>query len=658
MSRRTLILAALCGACVACASAAAAPPAAPAALFAPPAAPAAAALMGVSHGYDLDLLWSRARKQFDLSEHDAVLLLEREHVSVLPGGGRRTLVQRVVWIGTAVGIREHADLRIPWNSAASSLEVLTLRTFMDGRWWPDPSRISPTAVVETLPFAIASACDYTPQRETMLLHDGVELPCIMETVYAIEERGESGDGHDGLYLLRRNDPAVLVEFALTLPRPGAPALHTGNGAPEPEIAPGEGTTTYLWRMERLERLGSPRIAEPALYAPFVAWSTWKDWNELGRRVVSSFELAAGGISESALADSLRARIEGEPSAAARARRVAALVNEWTRAVHYDSRFWRFAPRPAGRTYETAYGHALDRAVLAATLMRAAGLTVEPVYIAGGIAFSAPEVPGLARLGQVQVLVSGERLAALYDPGSGTLAEGERALYGRSVWKPASGEAPRLFEAQTALSVYNLALTLEPRAEGGWKGAGYLEAGGAVCPYGEMAGLGGQTRAFLSALAAAVLPGAEVGAYSLEVFGPAQVAAGFEFTLPAGKPDAQGRQRLVLGNPRGGIASLLSADVKLHHEQRGSPVAIPARALQRISLNIRSGADAIVSAPRPLRLENETGRFALNVEQRAGRLVLERELLLEGGAIPAEAWPALRALLLEEHDPAARTVIVR
>ena len=71
-----------------------------------------AATMGNSQGYDLDALWAKAQKQYDLKAHDAILLLEGRHASILENGNLKTRVHRVVWIGTEMGIDHYADLRI------------------------------------------------------------------------------------------------------------------------------------------------------------------------------------------------------------------------------------------------------------------------------------------------------------------------------------------------------------------------------------------------------------------------------------------------------------------------------------------------------------------------------------------------------------------
>ena len=178
---------------------------------------AAAAPLGVSSGRDLDALLARARALPDFAQHDAVLLCDARATTVTAGGDLATRTHQVVWIATRSGLQAYADQRVPWRAGASSLAVLKLRTWRDGGWWPDAPPISPTAVVETLPYAVEHAADYADLRETMLLHDGVELPCLLETEYEIVEPGGAQAGADGLWIFARRDPALLSELSLCVP---------------------------------------------------------------------------------------------------------------------------------------------------------------------------------------------------------------------------------------------------------------------------------------------------------------------------------------------------------------------------------------------------------------------------------------------------------
>jgi hypothetical protein len=614
-----------------------------------------AEMMGTSRGHDLDALWAQAQSTYGLKAHDAIVLLESRHETILEGGGKKTVVHRVVWIGTPPGLRDHADLRIPWNSAVSTFKVHILRTWREGKWWPDESKVSSTAVVETLPDAVATADDYTMMREAMLLHDGVELPCIMETVYEIEEQPGT-EGYDGFFVMQRNDPAVKVELKITVPE-GTPLQMQGyNGAPVSDEAGGDGKSIYIVTMENLERFGSPRVADPAVYAPAVAWTTWESWAALKNAIMPNFDSAVDP--GPALTEILAIEFRNEPSDAAKARKAVSLVTKFTRSIHYDSRFWAFSPRPASRTYETAYGHALDRAVLAAAMFRKAGLKAEPVYVSSGPGGVDEGIPGLARFGEVRVCVHSETFRAIYDPAAGTLSEGPRAVFGRSAWKPASDEAPWSYPpADAGASSYDITMTLEPGNDG-WKGTGYLNADGIFCPYADMAGLGGEAKSALGAIAGSVLHNTEVTGYNPELFGKTKVATGFEFTMKKAEPDGQGRMGCEIGDPLGGIADVLPADVHLYHAQRTSPVILPGAMSQTVKIRVKACKKSLVHLPEARSLENEAGSFTISVEMNEGWVTIVRKLTLAGGMVEPEGWPLLRALLLEAEDKAGRMVLMK
>ncbi|MCK4408821.1 MAG: hypothetical protein KAW67_01970, partial [Candidatus Eisenbacteria sp.] len=101
-----------------------------------PVVPADAAPESAVGGHDIGGLMAAAREHYDLSRLDAVLLLEDLKVAV-SAGSRRTTVHRIAWLGTEIGLAAYGDLRIPHNTGTSTFEVVALRTWMDGRWWPD-----------------------------------------------------------------------------------------------------------------------------------------------------------------------------------------------------------------------------------------------------------------------------------------------------------------------------------------------------------------------------------------------------------------------------------------------------------------------------------------------------------------------------------------
>ncbi len=625
-----------------------------------PAVPAGAAPESAAGGHDIGALMAAAEEHYDLSKLDAVLLIEDLTVTVA-AGSRRTTVHRVAWLGTEIALDTYADLRIPHNTGTATLEVVALRTWMDGRWWPHESEVSPTAVVETTPGTIQSADDYTTMRETMLLHDGVELPCIVETIYTITERVPSGHGSDGLWVIPKADPAVLTVLSVEVPT-GTTLHHAElNGTPAPEVATGDGVDSFVWRSEHTDRLERPLITDAAACAPSVVWSTWSDWQTLQQVLTGSMDDAM--VLNETVTDTITRLVAARLLPLARVEAVMEFVNETTRSVRYDDSFWQLSPRTAERTWATAYGHGLDRAVLAAALFKEVGCEAQPVFI-GPTLDGADDVPGLARFDGMMLVPDGTN--ALYDPMQGTLQHGSVQYVGSSIWVPSSGVAPRAVLVGSA-SRYELVLSLDSNDDGGWTGSGVLDTRSALSAYESVVGISGETGDHLGRVVRTALSGAELDGHSLAELTNHGVVAGFSLSLEAPEPDQNGRSRLELGDPAGGIMARLPSDVHLYSAHRDSPVRLPAAMEQTLTLVLELGDREVVRLPEERSLENTAGSFRLTVEQGSDRVTVTRSLTLTPGAVSdpirgvtlvqPDEWPDLRALLLEESDHRNRVLLL-
>ncbi|HSG28207.1 MAG TPA: DUF3857 domain-containing protein [Candidatus Krumholzibacterium sp.] len=615
--------------------------------------------MGESGGHDLDALLKRAEAEFDLSAHDAVLLLESRKVTVNAVGEMKTRFHRVVWIGTGRAIRDHADLRVPWNSADSKLEVIKLRTWAGGRWWPDASEISGTAVVETLPDAVAHADDYSTMRETMLLHDGVELPCVMETEYEITEKKASVPGRDGVFVMQQVDPSVLVEFILETSEGVEPVFRSGNGAPGPESGSSEGDARVQnWTMEVVPRLGTPLLGDAASYAPYVAWSTWKDWASLRSAINAMFERSSslGEFDEdietmiedvNANSHTVLERMEG----------VAALIEDNTRVVDYPSRFWMFEPRTAERVWATAYGTPLDRAVLAAALFEKAGLKAQRYLVSLSPVEIDLEVPGLSRFGDILLVGSSPGGVLVYDPSAGTLESVIGASSGRTYWRigAVSQPEPRFDRGRNTYHI-GLDLVLDEQLDLG--GSGYINAGGASAPLLEVAAGDEGVTGFMSDLASSMIDSLEAVSVKPEKIDLLTVSVRFDVESGPLERDGRGMIRISINGPSGGILESLPDDLHLYEARRDAPVFLSAESSQSVKFSLDHGGRTVVYLPQDFELTNEAGTFRLVSSIEGDRLVVERSLELSSRTYSPEMWPQLRALLLEEKDEAHRAIILK
>jgi len=163
--------------------------------------------------HDIEDMLAKAGQRFDLENEDAVFLLDSKDVRWLPDGRLSTMIHQIIWINTDYGVDHFGDHRIPYDSEHCDFKVTTIRTWMDGKWWVTGE----TGIVETLPYAVNKAYDYSNVREMMLLHNGIELPCILEVKYTIEDKEPFRGGAEGLWTFMRDEPCVLSSFCVGVP---------------------------------------------------------------------------------------------------------------------------------------------------------------------------------------------------------------------------------------------------------------------------------------------------------------------------------------------------------------------------------------------------------------------------------------------------------
>lgn len=633
-----------------------------AALFAglafPGARPAAAAPLTFDNREDIGAMLAEARAAWNFDDQDAVLLTEGARFTWLAGGRLREERHRVVWIGTEFAIRTYADLRVPWDSDRQTLTVKALRVWRDNRWIEH----RPTAIVETTPFAFRNAPDYTGIRETMLLHDGVELPCILECDYVIEDKVAYRPGFDGQWIFARGDPALESRIVIDAPAdaglkvqvtPGAESI--ANAAPD---APA-GSSVHAWRMRKVEPEPSPATGYPASYLPHLTWSTYASLEDLGRRITAAW--SNNLTLDAALKDSVRTMREAAFSRRDLARRVTDFVSRSQRHVVYDPQYMWARVRPAARTFDTGYGADFDLTVLAGALLKESGLepAAVPVFLARGSSVL-QEPPTLAAYDLRGVLLPDSQGGLFCDVAHGTLESG---LWNRGlpVWAPglkSVGPQP------VGVTGYGepggrsaIALDLRwNKGQGKWCGEGVLEAAGLLDPLAVSEMTARDTGDQFEDLAGAVVDSFTVVDFSFSRPADNSSSVFFRGQAPAGARDDQGRLPLLMGEPAGGLSASLPADIHLDQARRGTPVQLPGPLEQSVTLRLHTASLEVVRLPEPVAITNAAGSFRLAVERKENLVTITRATTLKKSTYAPEEWPALRALLLAEQAAANRTLL--
>ena len=593
---------------------------------------------------DIGKWYEEASKEFKLADEDAVILLEEQKVSYLANHRRRVLHHRVVWISTDKAIETYADLRIPWDSARQTFTVKTLRVWRDNRWI-DARK---TAVVETTPFALEKAPDYTNIRETMLLHDGIEIPCILEACWVTEDTKDDAEGIEGVWDFAQPDPVLHSRLVIQVPEKMHLTLKESDDM-VPLKTTEDGLETFTIDRGPFPEAPHPEGDDPSGYLIHASWSTWKNWKDYGGLLKRTFthDYPLG----QALQDSLTVLTRGSSGPAETAMRIAAFVGSHTRYIDYsDDYFWP-GPRTPQRTYATGYACGLDRAILFAALTKQAGIEDWPVYRAPGYGSVDEGVATNDRLGPVGVWASGDGLEAWYDPATSTLHNGLAPIFGRSIWLPGSEDVPTVrWTGSGDASALKLTLDLTwDSTASSWTGSGYYLGSGGLCPFDKMQGVDDETRGTLANVLTGALKGAELTTWNPSVLDRFSVGSALHFTLPASKRDAEGRLPLTVLEPADGVMAALPGDVHLYDGTRKAPVRIGGPMQQEVTVKLSLPGLEQVRIPQPVAIDNAAGHFEVAVDTTGGQVTVTRTLSLASATFTPQQWPLLRTLLLAETD---------
>jgi len=606
--------------------------------------------------FDISLLMKEANVRFDMDNEDAVILFDSERIRLYKDGRYAKFVHRIIWINTDVAIRRYGDVRVPYDAAQCTLHVETVRTWRDNQWW----ETGPTGIVETLPYELVDAYDYANIREAMLLHNGIELPCILEISYSIEDKEPFRRGWDGSWTFVRNEPAVKSWFGFELPSGWWPNIYEFPGSPAPVKKTDDslGLDMYTWQRGPYNAGTFPAPEKIEDYESYILWSTWKDWSSLGAHIRTHFDKAAVG--DRNLKEQLDSLLEKADTDREKARLIAGFVNDKTTYIDYPWKYWLSKPRPAVRTYLSTYGHALDRTVLAAALFSKAGIKTLPVFLSPSFGNINIEISGLTLMNRLGLWLSAENLAAYYDPITSEIKSGPVSFFSRMAWLAGSDEKPNIrINGLDKTSSNDIRIELSYDADKkSITGSGYFRATNYFNQYLQMAGMENEAFTYFEKLVSSIFENAELTACNPSEFTRLKTVFGFQFTIDSLTIDDRDRIELTLGESTCGILANLPSNIELYHNQRTSPMHFPGPMSQNIELTLNLDGLELLHYPENNSLENETGSFAVNSIETEKKLIVIRSLKLSKSDYTAEEWLPLRTLLLADRNDGNRLILVK
>ncbi len=596
--------------------------------------------------YNIAELMDSARANFDLEQQDGVFLLDSKDVKWLEDGRLSTTVHRIIWIATDFAVDQYGDHRIPYDHERQDFEVITVRTWMDNQWWVTGE----TGIVPTLPHALKKAYDYTNMREMMLLHNGIEIPCILEVAYTITDKEPYRKNIDGMWVFQKELPVVVSSISMRTPEIRSPKFYRPLSLPSPNIEENGGLKTYSHTSGPYEAIPDPWSQHDIFSAPHIVWSTWDSWNSLGEYYDSLFQQVMS------IDDYLQTTVDSLADASINRQKcaveIASFVSKKTGFISYPYRYWMYFPRETVRIYESAYGHALDRALLASALFELADLEPKMILRGENLQDAYLEIPCFDYFDAPLIKIAADGSEMYYNPVNGMISKsiqpyfGQTGFYltdnrGRPIQKFEFPEEENLFTLKVDLSLNDTKDTLN--------GIAYLEAEGCFSPYSQMAGLDKEAESYLGSMISGVISGAKLKSHNPIHFREGRCRMGMNFELKTPKPDEFGHIRLVFGSPSGGIVDQLPEGVRLFDNVKQSKTNLPGTLIQTVEISIDTSGMQAVYFPESESIQNEVGSISIISENAKDRIRIIRRMHLTNNEVASSQWPDLRELLLEETD---------
>ncbi|MFH1465804.1 MAG: DUF3857 domain-containing protein [Pseudomonadota bacterium] len=543
------------------------------------------------------------------------------------------------------------DPHITWDDGRASLEVLQAVTWMaDGTEVP---ALANSLVPNTQP-ALEWAVPYAHMRDLVVSHVGVEHGSTSLLHYRVADRGATGAPLWGVEPLA--DGLPIQDLLVRIEVPAGTALQVGlvgGAAVQPQVS--DDGVRHLVQVHATGIYGlNTRENDGALGVPKLAWSTARDWKHL--RSYLEAQVAPSIVADSYVQAKLQQVLDGSLEPEERLARIHDFIVKGVRSIDWPAAEFGYATRAAPQVLDSSVGHALDKAVLEAAMLRAAGFTAH-VALVRASPEALPDVPAPVLFDQIWVRVARPGGDVWLEPTAGLDGANRCTIDGRpALVLDGKAEAPAAVtgcgEQRAAVRLH---LELAPEGEK-IAASGYadLDLHGRYNPVvaydrakDRMKGLGGGYAGLFGDGERAVVP----ALHSLDGTSARASFTGGHLEIPA-----SGLVRIDLPRVPGAVTA---GDSQAWRGERTLPVAVPAPGREEVALEITlpKGWEP-AHLPEAVELKNDVGAFTRVVTRDGDKLTVLGTLVLAREVVAAADWPQLRALLLAADAPSAGALLLK
>jgi hypothetical protein len=310
---------------------------------------------------------------------DIIYLLDENIEEVLSDGSCKSTTHQVFKILRESG-KEDADSQISYDSRTETLSMMYARTITpDGEIIP----LKKNAMAVITPYS--EFPDYSDYKELTFSMPGVEVGCIIDYKYVIEQKPIIDGEFASSFFVQWEDPVLLSRYKVITPDHmdlRYLLLNPLRDVPRsPDVIHSKGKKIYLWehknipQVQVLDEEDIPPMEEIAFNIWVTTMDSWEPFFRWWRK-------QAEGKTEpnEAIKKKVAELIQDLPRARDRMEALFDYVKRTVRYVSIDLDQAGYVPESASEVFENKYGDCKDKSTLLISMLKEAGIAAYYVLI--------------------------------------------------------------------------------------------------------------------------------------------------------------------------------------------------------------------------------------------------------------------------------------
>lgn len=602
---------------------------------------------------DVDGLAKNRPTKIEYPNDETIIMYEGVDYTLHPDGRISKQVHRVRSLFNENAMDQYGDIFVDFYDYNQELKIERCRAYMiDGRIVDSYEN----AFNQITPFALGKTPDYVGFQRMVITHTGLEweadsdLGSVSELLYTITDREPFQGWMEGVEYFQSDEYIIWKEVRVSVPENVMLKFEFLNGDGDVKQTIKEGVKTWTWTVRNVPHiLHDDAYPYRLRFAPTLVFTTCPDWKYAAHHFAKRISGAVGSSEGvKAAADDI---IEDRTEPYFIIEELSKLVRERVRTINHGSETFRWHHRNAGKTLSTAYGNALDKAILLTALLKSQGLPAD-LAVSSEVHQPSLSVPALSKFDQFWVVTEKNGEEFFVDPLKPLSQHSRKDIAGHAVFKLNYAGNPPEIEPNFLFESSKIILTVKVKVEddGSYSGSGYFRAGGCFSPYFAVAanseGAGGWLKGNMSGL----LPNIEISNGTARELSAENCKFTFDFTGEKLGDADEGYLLLEAPHSPISIDGLAPAGFHSYYTEHKNPIYFKGVGSLFIAATFElPDSWSVARAPEGMRVDSPIASAVVEVGESDHKLDLTANFSIKDSIIDPEDYQSLRDLYSRKRN---------